>query len=126
MKQRTARPLAKAAALVAAGALAAFGLAACGGDNASNSNGESTEGKGSYEEKTIALGDTSPAGLLRKARFVLEEMERRMAALGGGWGMATASQIYTIHDIHPFLGEELVRRGIAILADEINAIYRGS
>lgn len=48
MKQRTARPLAKAAALVAAGALAAFGLAACGGDNASSSNGESTEGK-TYE-----------------------------------------------------------------------------
>jgi hypothetical protein len=76
-------------------------------------SGESTEGKGSYEEKTIALGDTSPAGLLRKARFVLEEMERRMAALGGGWGAATASQVYPIHDIHPFLGEELARRGAA-------------
>src|SRR3954468_17643668 len=41
-------------------------------------SGESTEGKGSYAEKTIALGDLSPAGLRRKAQFVLGEMERRM------------------------------------------------
>jgi len=74
-------------------------------------SGESTEGKGSYAEKTIALGDTSPAGLRRKAEFVLGEMERRMAALGGGWATATAAQVYSIHDIHPFLGDELVRRG---------------
>ncbi|MDO9707807.1 2-amino-5-chloromuconate deaminase CnbZ [Paracraurococcus lichenis] len=76
-------------------------------------SGESTEGKGNYAEKTIALGDTSPAGLLRKAQFVLDEMERRMVALGGSWAMATAAQVYTIHDIHPFLGDELVRRGAA-------------
>jgi hypothetical protein len=74
-------------------------------------SGESTEGKGSYAEKTIALGDLSPAGLRRKAIFVLEEMERRMAALGGAWPMATAVQVYSVHDIHPFLGDEIVRRG---------------
>lgn len=76
-------------------------------------SGESTEGKGSYAEKTIALGDLSPAGLRRKAVFVLEEMERRMAALGGGWQRATGVQVYSIHDIHPFLGDELARRGAA-------------
>lgn len=76
-------------------------------------SGESTEGKGSYAEKTIALGDVSPAGLRRKAQFVLDEMERRMAALGGSWAAVTATQVYTIHDIHPFLGDELVRRGAA-------------
>ncbi|MCO6416415.1 hypothetical protein JYK14_09575 [Siccirubricoccus sp. KC 17139] len=74
-------------------------------------SGESTEGKGSYEEQTIALGDLSPAGLRRKAEFVLGEMERRMAALGGGWASATGVQVYTVHDIFPFLGDELVRRG---------------
>jgi hypothetical protein len=76
-------------------------------------SGESTEGKGSYEEQTIALGDTSPAGLRRKAEFVLGEMERRMAALGGSWATATAAQVYTVHDIHPFLGDALVARGAA-------------
>ena len=76
-------------------------------------SGESTEGKGDYAEKTVALGDVSPAGLRRKAVFVLEEMERRMAALGGSWGAATAVQVYSVHDIHPFLGDELARRGAA-------------
>jgi len=76
-------------------------------------SGESTEGKGSYEEQTIALGDTSLAGMRRKAEFVLGEMERRMAALGGSWATATATQIYTVYDIHPFLADALVARGAA-------------
>ncbi|HYI84526.1 MAG TPA: hypothetical protein VEX11_15120 [Acetobacteraceae bacterium] len=44
---------------------------------------------------------------------MLDEMERRMAALGGGlgWSDTTAVQTYTVHDIHPFLSDELARRG---------------
>ena len=48
-----------------------------------------------------------------KARFVLGEMERRMAALGFGWADVTATQVYTVYDIHPFLADEIVRRGAA-------------
>jgi hypothetical protein len=40
-------------------------------------------------------------------------MERRMAALGFAWRDATGVQAYTIHDLHPFLAEELVARGAA-------------
>jgi hypothetical protein len=76
-------------------------------------SGETLEGKGSYRDHTVALGDISPAGLLAKARFVLGEMERRMAALGFRWADTTGVQVYTVHDIHPFLGAELVRRGAA-------------
>ena len=55
----------------------------------------------------------TPAGLREKARFVLGEIERRMAELGVGWKDTTATQLYTIHDIHPFLADEIVRRGAA-------------
>ncbi len=34
-----------------------------------------------------------------------------MAALGFNWANATATQLYTVYDIHPFFAEELVRRG---------------
>jgi hypothetical protein len=74
-------------------------------------SGESPEGQGDYRDNLVARGDVSPAGLLAKARFVLAEMERRMAALGFDWSSATATQVYTVHDFHPFVGEELVRRG---------------
>lgn len=74
-------------------------------------SGESAEGKGDYRSNTVALGDTSPAGLLRKAQWVLGEMERRMAALGFTWADATGVQAYTVHDLHPFLADELARRG---------------
>jgi hypothetical protein len=38
-------------------------------------------------------------------------MEQRMAALGFAWADLTATQVYTIFDIHPLLAEEIVRRG---------------
>ena len=76
-------------------------------------SGESAEGKGSYRDNTVALGDLSPAGLRLKAEYVLGEMERRMAALGFAWAATTGVQAYTVHDLHPFLADELVTRGAA-------------
>jgi hypothetical protein len=47
------------------------------------------------------------------AVFVLSEMERRLALLGASWASTTATQVYTVHDLHPFLADEIVRRGAA-------------
>ncbi len=76
-------------------------------------SGEVPEGHGNYRDHIVRLGDVTPAGLREKARFVLGEMERRMAALGFGWRDTTATQLYTVHDIYPFLADEIVRRGAA-------------
>jgi hypothetical protein len=76
-------------------------------------SGEAPEGKGNYCDHIIARGDVSPAGLREKALWVLGEMERRMAALGGSWGNTTAVQLYTVHDVHAVMAEEIVRRGAA-------------
>ena len=62
---------------------------------------------------TVRRGETSPDAILEKARYVLGEMERRLAALGFTWQDTTASQVYTVHDLHPFLAGEIVRRGAA-------------
>ncbi len=74
-------------------------------------SGESPEGKTSYKDFCVRPGDRSPDGIAEKARFVLGEMERRMAALGFGWADATASQLYTVYDVHHILASEIVRRG---------------
>ena len=42
-------------------------------------------------------------------------MESRLSALGFAWADTTAAQVYTIHDLHPFLADEIVRRGAANL-----------
>ena len=76
-------------------------------------SGEAPEGKGNYRDHIVAHGDVSPSGLRSKARWVLGEMERRMGLLGAGWKDTTAVQVYSVHDIHPFLGDELVSRGAA-------------
>jgi hypothetical protein len=51
--------------------------------------------------------------LREKGRYVLGEMERRLAAFDLSWSDTTATQVYTVHDLHPFLADEIVRRGAA-------------
>jgi hypothetical protein len=74
---------------------------------------EAMEGQASYQERTIRRAETSPDAMREKARYVLGEMERRMGLLGFGWRDTTATQVYSVHDIHPFLADEIVRRGAA-------------
>ncbi|HUB11167.1 MAG TPA: hypothetical protein VMB34_04350 [Acetobacteraceae bacterium] len=76
-------------------------------------SGEAEEGHASYRERTVRFGDTSPAGLREKAAFVLDRMQHRMAAVDATWTETTAAQVYTVYDLHPFLGDEIVRRGAA-------------
>jgi hypothetical protein len=76
-------------------------------------SGEAPEGAGSYFERTIRRGETSPDAMREKARFVLGEMERRMGLLGFDWSRTTSVQAYSVHDIHPFMEEEIVMRGAA-------------
>ncbi len=72
---------------------------------------EAPEGKANYRDHIVRRGDISPEGLRAKARFVVAEMESRMQALGYGWSAATQTQLYTVHDVHPLLADELVARG---------------
>jgi len=75
-------------------------------------SGEWPEG-GRFPEDIVARGDTSPGGLRTKARWVLDMMQARMQGLGVGWDGSSATQAYTVHDLHPFLGDEIVARGAA-------------
>ena len=72
---------------------------------------EAPEGHGTYEDRIICLGDQSPDAMREKASYVLGVMEARMAALGKTWADTTVTQAYTIYDLHPFLGDEIVSRG---------------
>jgi hypothetical protein len=74
---------------------------------------EAREGGASYKERTVRYGETSPDAMRAKARYVLGELERRLAEFGFGWADTTATQVYTVHDLYPFLAEEIVRRGAA-------------
>jgi hypothetical protein len=76
-------------------------------------SGEAVEGHANYRDHTVRHGETSPDAIAEKARFVLGEMERRLSLLGFSWGHTTATQVYTVHDLHPFLAGEIVRRGAA-------------
>ena len=72
---------------------------------------EAPEGMANYRDHIVRLGDVSAEAMTEKARFVLGAMEDRMAALGFSWADATATQVYTVHDLHPFLASEIVGRG---------------
>ncbi|MGA9090578.1 MAG: hypothetical protein WB420_15900 [Bradyrhizobium sp.] len=74
---------------------------------------EARGGPGSYPERIVRYRDLSADGLKEKIGFTVREMEGRLAAFGFGWKHTTAAQAYTIHDFHPVMAEELVRRGAA-------------
>jgi hypothetical protein len=74
-------------------------------------SGEAPEGKPNYRDHIVRKGDVSPDGVREKARWVIAEQERRLAALGFAWADVTATQVYTVHDIHPFLEGDLIERG---------------
>ena len=76
-------------------------------------SGEAVEGKGNYRDNTVRFGETSRTRSARRRCYVLGEMERRAKLLGFAWKDTTASQVYTVHDLHPFLADEIVRRGAA-------------
>lgn len=74
---------------------------------------EAPEGKNNYRDHVVRLGDISPQGLREKVRYVLDAMEARLGALGFQWRDTTAAQVYTVHDFHPMLADEIVVRGAA-------------
>ncbi len=72
---------------------------------------EARGGSASYPERIVRYRDLSPDGLKEKVGFTVGEMESRLAAFGFGWKDTTAVQAYTVHDFHPVIVDELVRRG---------------
>jgi hypothetical protein len=70
-------------------------------------------GSGSYPERIVRYRDLSSDGLREKVRFTVGAMEERLGAFGFGWKDTTAVQAYTVHDFHPVMADELVRRGAA-------------
>jgi hypothetical protein len=74
---------------------------------------ESPEGNANYSDHIVRRGDTSVDGFREKVRYVLSAMESRLGALGFQWKDTTATQVYTIHDFHPMLADEIVARGAA-------------
>jgi hypothetical protein len=74
---------------------------------------EAREGDGSYRERIVRFGEVSDAAMREKAAYVMDEVTARLALFGAGWRDATATQVYTIRDIHPFLADEIIGRGAA-------------
>lgn len=58
----------------------------------------------------VRAGESSPAAIQEKMRFVIGLMEGRLKGLGVSWNDVTVSEIYSVHDIHPFLETELLTR----------------
>ena len=87
------------------------GTSALGSDFVVAGSGEWPENQ-PFPEGIIARGDTTPAGLALKARYVLSTMRERTAALGGEWSSLSAAQVYTAHDIHPLLGSHFAAESL--------------
>jgi hypothetical protein len=67
--------------------------------------------EGSLDARDVVrAGESSPAAIQDKMRFVIGLMEERLKGLGVNWNDVTVTEIYSVHDIHPFLKAELLER----------------
>lgn len=73
--------------------------------------------------KIVALGDTSPAGIATKARFVMDRMESRLFGLGAGWGDVSTIDVYTAHPVAPLLPEIILGRAQAPGVNAVSWCY---
>ena len=77
-------------------------------------SGEALEGKGNYRDHTVRFGETSPDAIAREGALrARRDGAAALGLLGFAWADTTAAQVYTVHDLHPFLADEIVRRGAA-------------
>jgi len=76
-------------------------------------SGEARGGAGSFAERTVRHGETTPEAMRDKARFVLAEMAQRLSVLGFSWKDALSTQAYTVQDIGALVGAEIAARGAA-------------
>ncbi len=58
----------------------------------------------------VRRGETSPAAIREKARFVMDLMEGRLKGLGVSWEQVTNTEVYTVFDVHAFLVPEILAR----------------
>lgn len=58
----------------------------------------------------VRAGETAPAAMTEKARFVMEEIAARLAQLGVGWDEVTATQVYTAESLEPCVREQVLPR----------------
>jgi hypothetical protein len=75
--------------------------------------GEARDGTGSFAERTVRHGESTPEAMREKMRFVVAQMEQRLAALGFSWKDASSTQAYTVRDIGALAGPEIAARGAA-------------
>ena len=68
-------------------------------------------GSGTYPERIVRYKDLSLDAMKEKVGFTVGSMEERLGEFGYGWEDTTTVQAYTVHDFHPVIVDELVRRG---------------
>jgi len=74
---------------------------------------EVVEGNADYATRIVRSGETSDDAMREKAGVVLDEQQKRLDELGLTWADTTATQVYTVQNIHSFLADEIVWRGAA-------------
>ncbi len=58
----------------------------------------------------VALGDTTDAGLARKAQFVLDLMSQRLSGLGCAWNQVRTANVYSCHNLMHVVPEWVLPR----------------
>lgn len=63
-----------------------------------------------YRDGIVRLGETTPDALGDKLRFALGDLESRFEIMGVSWSDVSDMNLYTVHDMHHLIEQELSKR----------------
>lgn len=63
-----------------------------------------------YRDNIVRLGETTPEALGDKLRYALGDLESRFEAMEVSWDNVSDMSLYTVHDLHHLIEQELSRR----------------
>ena len=58
----------------------------------------------------VRRGEVSTEAVQEKATYVLDLMESRLKGMNLAWSDVAVTDVYTVHNIYPFLATQLLRR----------------
>jgi hypothetical protein len=64
-----------------------------------------------YRDNIVRIGETSSDALREKLRYAFGDIESRFKLLGLTWRDVQRMNLYTVHNLHHFMNDELAERG---------------
>lgn len=67
-----------------------------------------------YRDNIVRLGEVTPDALLDKLTYAMGDIDLRLALMGVSWSDINKVHLYSVHNLHPIMHQQLLSKGCAL------------